>query len=121
MSKEADVWCGAALQTITGLKALLNPNGAATPNYISAFDNYDTALAFVQALGHSQDNNGDTNTVCSLPRISWTPCQHPVNASTGRAFTAWRQCLKTVWHRLQLSRSIEVSPGYSCAEKGIEV
>ncbi|EIE19391.1 hypothetical protein COCSUDRAFT_54674 [Coccomyxa subellipsoidea C-169] len=47
-------------QVVDGLKALLNPSGASTPSYISAFDSYNTALAFVQALGHTQDSNGDT-------------------------------------------------------------
>ncbi|KAK9914972.1 hypothetical protein WJX75_003189 [Coccomyxa subellipsoidea] len=50
-------------QVVDGLKTLLNPSGSATPSYISTFDSYNTALAFVQALGHTQDSNGDTNQV----------------------------------------------------------
>jgi hypothetical protein len=54
---------GVVLQVVDGLKTLLNPSGSATPSYISTFDSYNTALAFVQALGHTQDSNGDTNQV----------------------------------------------------------
>lgn len=54
---------GVALQVVDGLKTLLNPSGSATPSYISTFDSYNTALAFVQALGHTQDSNGDTDQV----------------------------------------------------------
>ncbi|BDA43670.1 hypothetical protein COCOBI_04-6830 [Coccomyxa sp. Obi] len=50
-------------QVVSGLKALLNPGNLTTPSYISAFDSYNTALAFVQALGHTQDSNGNTTQV----------------------------------------------------------
>ncbi len=53
------------MQVVNGLKALLNPGNVATPSYISAFDSYNTALAFVQALGHTQDSNGNTVQVSS--------------------------------------------------------
>ncbi len=64
------------MQVVDGLKALLNPSGASTPSYISAFDSYNTALAFVQALGHTQDSNGDTVAVSIYPCTCIVPTSH---------------------------------------------
>ena len=49
---------------VDGLKTLLTANGGASvPNYLSQYESYTTALAFVQALARTQDSHGDTSSV----------------------------------------------------------
>lgn len=54
-------------QVVNGLKTLLTSNGGGSATtYLSQAQSYTTALAFVQALGRTQDSHGDTSSVrCS--------------------------------------------------------
>ena len=53
-------------QVVNGLTSLLNTgNGTITGN-LSSTQSYNTALAFVQALGRTQDFNGNTTAVSPL-------------------------------------------------------
>ena len=61
-------------QVVDGLKTLLTANGGGSgTSYLSQAESYTTALAFVQALGRSQDSHGDTNSV-RRPLPSHTLC-----------------------------------------------
>ena len=54
-------------QVVAGLKSLLNSGGTTA---ISGDVSYTTALAFVQALGRSQDSKDDTYSVSPLLLLS---------------------------------------------------
>jgi hypothetical protein len=59
---------------VDGLKALLAANGGGSvPSYLSQYESYTTALAFVQALARTQDSHGDTSSVRSLLTSSADP------------------------------------------------
>jgi hypothetical protein len=82
-------------QVVAGLKALLS---AGTPAAgVSDSVSYSTALAFVEALARTQDNNGDTPSVRSLSHLS-----HAIYSLSLRTLTS-RQCHgrhfagKTAW------------------------
>lgn len=57
---------GHCVQVVDGLTSLLNTgNGTMTGN-LSSTQSYNTALAFIQALGRTQGSNGNTTAVSPL-------------------------------------------------------
>ena len=53
------------VQVVNGLTSLL-ANGSSANGNLSSLEPYNTALSFVQALGRTQDSNGNTTAVSIL-------------------------------------------------------
>lgn len=57
------------VQVVNGLTSLL-ANGSSTNGNLSSLESYNTALSFVQALGRTQDSNGNTTAVSLFRHIA---------------------------------------------------
>ena len=63
IDKTQDSTCD--VQVVNGLTSLL-ANGSSTNGNLSSLESYNTALSFVQALGRTQDSNGNTTAVTTM-------------------------------------------------------